>query len=68
MSRVVLESPSARVRVARAAEWLGSRSERHVTVIAASVDAAAEVARLALTNDRSGGSRASLGWQRVTVG
>ena len=38
MSRVVFESPSAEARVARASEWLASRTEAHVTVLAASVE------------------------------
>jgi len=66
MSRVVFESPSARARVDRAAEWLGGRREPHVTIVAASIDAAAEVARTAIA--RSNGLRASLGWQRTTLG
>ena len=66
MSRVVFESPSARARVDRAAEWLGGRREPHVTIVAASIDAAGEVARSAIA--RSDGIRASLGWQRTTLG
>jgi ATP-dependent helicase/nuclease subunit B len=65
MSRVVYESPSARARVERAAEWLRSRREPHVTVVAASIAAAAEVARRAIAG---GDSVASLGWQRTTLG
>lgn len=65
MSRVVFESPSARARVDRAAAFLGARRDPRVTVVAASVDAAAEVARTALAG---GGARASLGWQRTTLG
>lgn len=67
MSRVVFESPSAEARVARASEWLASRTEAHVTVLAASVEAAGEVARRALA---SGATKraASLGWQRTTLG
>ena len=67
MSRVVLESPSAAARVDRAAAWLAARQEPHVTIVAASIEAAAEVARRAITSG-SGGARASLGWQRTTLG
>ncbi len=67
MSRVVLESPSAAARVDRAARWLGSRREAHVTIVAASIDAAAEVARRAIITATKE-SRASLGWQRTTLG
>lgn len=66
MSRVVLESPSAAARLDRAARWLGTRREPHVTIVAASIDAAGEVARRALLS--GGPSRASLGWQRTTLG
>lgn len=66
MSRVVFESPSARARVDRAAEWLGGRREPHVTIVAASIDAAAEVARTAIAQSEE--VRASLGWQRTTLG
>jgi ATP-dependent helicase/nuclease subunit B len=65
MSRVVLESPSAQARIARAVEWLRSRHEPHVTVVAASVDAAGEIARQAIA---SGTASASFGWQRTTLG
>ncbi|MBX3222024.1 MAG: exodeoxyribonuclease V subunit gamma [Labilithrix sp.] len=67
MSRLVFESPSARARVDRAASFLGARGEPHVTVVAASVDAAGEVARIALSRGGDG-ARASLGWQRTTLG
>src|SRR5689334_6235056 len=65
MSRLVFESPSAHARVDRAAEWLRSRREPHVTVLAASIDAAAEIARRAIAGGEGG---ASLGWQRTTIG
>jgi CRISPR/Cas system-associated exonuclease Cas4 (RecB family) len=65
MTRLVLESPSAAARLARAASWLASRTEPHVTIVAASVEAASEVARRALV-DAPG--RASLGWRRATLG
>lgn len=65
MTRVVVESPSAAVRVERAATWLSQRREPRVTVVAASLDAAADVARHAMT---LGGATASLGWQRSTLG
>src|SRR5262249_26890885 len=79
MTRVVLESPSAAVRITRAAAWLASRTEPHVTVIGASVDAAAEIARLALEHRTGCGlfgaltgaqtkTHAALGWQRTTLG
>jgi ATP-dependent helicase/nuclease subunit B len=45
LTRVILESPSATVRIRRAAAWLASRADAQVTVLAASVDAAAEVTR-----------------------
>src|SRR6187402_435450 len=64
MTRLVYESPSAAARLARAATWLAARKEPHVTIVAASVDAAAEVARKALVEH--GG--ASLGWERTTLG
>ena len=67
MSRVVFESPSARARIGRAVQWLRSRREPHVTVVAASVDAAGEIARQALAGGGEG-ARASLGWQRTTLG
>lgn len=78
MTRVILESPSATVRIRRAAGWLASRGDAHVTVLAASVDAAAEVTRNAFfgVSAPRGGPReasapamqASLGWQRTTLG
>jgi CRISPR/Cas system-associated exonuclease Cas4 (RecB family) len=66
MASVVLESPSAKVRVGRAARWLAGRTEPNVTVLAAFVDAAGEVARRALAGE--GAPRASLGWRRTTLG
>ena len=64
MIRLLYESPSAAARLARAATWLAERKEPHVTILAASIDAAAEVARQALT--QHGG--ASFGWERTTLG
>ena len=61
MSRDVFESPSARARVDRAAAFLGARREPHVTVLAASVDAAAEVARAARRAQAPGSARRSGG-------
>jgi RecB family exonuclease len=65
MSRVVLESPSAQARVLRAVQWLRSRREPHVTIIAASIEAAAEITRRAIADGAAG---AALGWQRTTLG
>lgn len=65
MSGAVLVSPCAEARIARAAAWLAARTDHHVTIIGASIEAAAEVARRAL------GVReavASFGWQRTTLG
>lgn len=64
MSRLVFDSPSASARLARATAWLAARTEPHVTVLGASLEAAAEVARGALV--LRGG--ASLGWERTTLG
>lgn len=64
MSRVVLSSPSAERRLDRAAAWLAERHEAHVTIIASSLEAAAEVARRALVKSTK---NASFGWQRTTI-
>jgi CRISPR/Cas system-associated exonuclease Cas4 (RecB family) len=64
MTRALLESPSAETRIGAAATWLSARSEEHVAIVAASVDAAGEVARRAILSKES---RASLGWQRTTL-
>jgi hypothetical protein len=64
MARVVVGSPSAHARIARAESWLREQTAGHVTIVAASMEAAAEVTRRAITN---GGPRASLGWQRATL-
>lgn len=65
MPRLLFESSSAEDRVARAAAWLAERTEPHVTIVAASLDAAAEIARRAVA---LGKRPASLGWQRTTLG
>jgi CRISPR/Cas system-associated exonuclease Cas4 (RecB family) len=66
MARVILESPSARKRSTRAAEWLAERSDAPVTILSASIDAAGETARQAI--ELAKGHRASLGWERTTLG
>jgi CRISPR/Cas system-associated exonuclease Cas4 (RecB family) len=68
MSAEILVSPCAETRLATAATWLRSRdprTEAHVTIVGASIDAAAEVARRGL---EVGGAKASFGWQRTTLG
>jgi ATP-dependent helicase/nuclease subunit B len=66
MSTEVLVSPCAEARLASAATWLAARTEHHVTIVGASIEAAAEVARRALGTAPT--SRASFGWQRTTLG
>jgi ATP-dependent helicase/nuclease subunit B len=66
MSAEVLVSPCAEARLASAATWLAARTEHHVTIVGASIEAAAEVARRALGTAPT--SRASFGWQRTTLG
>jgi len=75
MSREILVSPCAEARLASAAAWLASRTQAHVTIVAASIEAAAEVARRALNvlATRAGiaaatTTTASFGWQRTTLG
>jgi CRISPR/Cas system-associated exonuclease Cas4 (RecB family) len=63
---VILESPCAEERLAQAAAFVAGRSERRVTVLGASTDAAGEVARRALGLSTKGG--ASFGWHRATLG
>lgn len=63
--RRVVESPSAEVRVRRAATWLASRDEPHVLVVSATIEAASEIARRAVTD---GARRAAFGWDRMTLG
>ncbi|MBX3189758.1 MAG: PD-(D/E)XK nuclease family protein [Labilithrix sp.] len=65
MSGSILVSPSAQARLDRAATWLAARPERHVTVMGASIEGAAEVCRRALA---SSAKAASFGWQRTTLG
>lgn len=64
MSSEVLVSPCAEARLATAASWLAARTETHVTIIGASIEAAAEVARRAMVAP----AMASFGWQRTTLG
>src|SRR3954471_19225587 len=64
MSGAILVSPCAESRLASAAGWLAARTEPHVTIVGASIEASAEVARRALGT----GARASFGWQRSTLG
>jgi ATP-dependent helicase/nuclease subunit B len=64
MSGAILVSPCAESRLASAASWLAARAEPHVTIVGASIEAAAEVARRAL----AAGRKASFGWQRSTLG
>ncbi len=61
----VIESPSADVRLERAASFVNAQRSGRVTITAASIESASEVARRALL---SGKERASLGWQRTTLG
>lgn len=63
MSAEILVSPCAEARLATAASWLAARTEPHVTLVGASIEAAAEVARRALSP-----ASASFGWQRTTLG
>ena len=68
MSGSILVSPCAEARLASAAAWLASRTEHHVTLVGASIEAAAEVARRGLAALPDTGARASFGWQRTTLG
>ena len=76
MSGAILVSPCAEARLASAAAWLAARTEPHVTIVGASIEAAAEVARRALGLERPPAAaagalpttRASFGWQRSTLG
>ena len=65
MSGAILVSPCAESRLASAATWLAARTEPHVTIVGAGIEAAAEVARRALAVSRH---PASFGWQRSTLG
>ena len=68
MAAEILVSPCAEARLAAAAAWVRARDPRtepHVTIVGASIDAAAEVARRALDLGRAD---ASFGWQRTTLG
>src|SRR4051794_15328847 len=62
---VIRVSPCASARLAAAGSWLASRTEPRVTIVGASIEAAAEVARHALGVS---GKAASFGWQRTTLG
>ncbi|MDB4941010.1 MAG: ATP-dependent nuclease, subunit [Labilithrix sp.] len=72
MSGEILVCASAESRLTSAAAWLARRSEPRVTIVAASVESAAEVARRALlalpTSEAVAAPRASFGWQRFTLG
>ena len=70
MSGALLVSPTAEERLERAASWLAGRRERHVTIVGASIEASAEIARraLAATLKNGGAPRATFGWQRSTLG
>jgi len=69
MSGAVLVSPTAEERLERAASWLAARRERHVTIVGASIEASAEIARRALVASPKGEKpRATFGWQRSTLG
>ncbi len=65
MSGAILVSPCAESRLASAARWLAARTEPHVTIVGASIEGAAEVARRALAERAN---KASFGWQRSTLG
>ncbi len=68
MSGGILVGPAAEGRLAGAASWLAARPEHHVTIVGASIDAAGEVARRALSiAPARGPARASFGWQRSTL-
>jgi len=64
MSGAILVSPCAESRLSSAASWLAARGEPHVTIVGASIEAAAEVARRALS---ASATKASFGWQRWTL-
>ncbi len=71
MSGSILVSPCAETRLASAAAWLAARTEHHVTIVAASIESAADVARRALAIPAPGAPAprvASFGWQRSTLG
>ena len=68
MISTVVVDPRAESRLEQAAAWLAARTEPHVTIVGASIEAAAEVARRAVRICASKGKRASLGWQRSTIG
>lgn len=63
MSRILFESSSAEDRIERAVRWLAERDEAHVTIVGATLDAAAEVCRRAVVLRGKG----SLGWTRTTL-
>lgn len=63
MPRHLFESSSAEDRIDRAVRWLAAREDPHVTVVGATLDAAAEVCRRAVVLR----GRGSLGWTRTTL-
>jgi CRISPR/Cas system-associated exonuclease Cas4 (RecB family) len=64
MTRTLLRSAAASLRVARAAEWLAARAPaEEVLVVAASADAASDLVRGAALR-----SEAAFGWHRATLG
>ncbi len=63
-TRVIIESPSADLRCARAAEFLAARADERVIIVGATYEAAAEVSRRALALSAR---KASLGWERTTM-
>src|SRR5688572_6928858 len=62
---IVIESPSADTRLDHAARFVAAHRDGRVTITAASIESAAEIARRALL---AGKESASLGWQRTTLG
>src|ERR1700686_3942281 len=65
VSRTVIESSCAETRIARAAQWLAKWPEVRVTIVGATLESAAEVARRALALTPG---KASVGWERTTLG
>jgi RecB family exonuclease len=65
-ARSLLRSPSAAVRLDRAADWLAARgAHTEVLVVAPTLEAASELCRAALA--LRGAGAASFGWHRVTI-
>ena len=65
MSATILVHSAAIARQARSADWLAKHEPRGAVLLAASTQAASEVARLALTTSAKNGA---FGWQRTTLG